>query len=133
MKVTRNGSKMFKKYLYSFVLNCSRGLYCIFSNFSPQNSFQNEPPILPKCEIMTYLSHFLFHSPPPPSPTPPSPPILGYFSFHKTELFLRTKSKNKYQVGKNNHLLKMSKALLSSCSLLFSSKSICCEIIQFYF
>ena len=34
-----------KKYpLYSFVLNCSSGLYCIFSNFSPPKSFYNDPP-----------------------------------------------------------------------------------------
>ena len=56
-------------------------------------------------------------------PTPTfyyQPPILGFFDFtgNKTfktrQNFLRTKSKNKYQVATNYHSLKMSTALLSS-------------------
>ena len=43
------------------MLNCSRGLHCIFSNFSPVKSFYNNRPILLKWEIRTYL--------PPPPPT----------------------------------------------------------------
>ena len=49
---------------HSFVLNCSRGLYCIFSNFSPPKLFYNDSPVLPKCEIRTY-PHILLSIPLP--------------------------------------------------------------------
>ena len=82
---------------YSFVLNCSRGLYCLFSNFSPPKSFYNDSPVLPKCEIRTYPHILLSIS-------------LPYWAFLISQETENLKSKNKYQVGTNYHSLKMSKA-----------------------
>ena len=67
---------MINSLLYSFVLNYSRKLYCIFSKFSPPKSFFNDRPILPKCEIGTYPHMLLSTTAPPP---PPPSPILKFF------------------------------------------------------
>ena len=81
---------------YSVMLNCNRGLYCIFSNFWPPKLFYNDPPILPKCEIRTYSPHILLST---------SHIRIFLISqetenfYDKTELFLKTKSKSKYQGG----------------------------------
>ena len=80
---------------YSFVLNCSRRFYCIFSKFSPQNDFiMTPPPPPPFYENVKLGPNPTFYYQPPHPPLP----ILGFLisQEHKTELFLRTKSKNKY-------------------------------------
>ena len=68
-------SQKIKQYLSNyclFVCNCSRGLYSIFSTFSPSKSFCNHPPILRKSA---------------PSPHPPIIPTLGFFDFTGNNIF----------------------------------------------
>ena len=84
-------------------------LLCL--KFSLPKSSYNDPPLpFYQTEIRTYPTFYY------------QPPILGFFDFtenrknfyEKTEFFLRTKIKNKHQVGTNYYSLQMSKALLSS-------------------
>ena len=129
------------------------GYIAFFQVFHPQNHFtMTSPPFYQNVKLG-------------PNPTfyyqPPSPHVRLFLIsqgtenfWEKAELFLRTKSKTKYQVGTKYHLLRMSKVLLSSfrtavlltlffnlilfsCllvfSLLFSNNTICREITQFYF
>ena len=50
---------------YSFVLNCTRGLYCIFSNFLPQNHFIMTPPPFYQNGKLGPTPHFIINPPPP--------------------------------------------------------------------
>ena len=122
---------------YSFVFNCSMDLYCIFSNLLLPKSFYNDPhPPFYQTGELGPTPHILLSTPPPP-------PMLGFFDFTGNRKILRqdrTLFKNKK--NRNNrtykHFTYQGKNKLHylntmQCSILFSNKSTCCEITQFYF
>lgn len=79
----RIANKLARVVTYSFVLSCSRGVYCIFSNFSPPKSFYNDPPILPKVKLGPTLT--FYHQSPRPHP------ILGFFYFTGNKKTFKTR------------------------------------------